>query len=1172
MPAVLVKENWRKKTFTVTGTMHFRTAFIGEDYLSGSGCQVGNKLEITFPWPLNVNFIIEQGAGTLWEADHYSGCNNPECSGCHGETTHTVHDPLGPPCFCCPPDPNYQANVHPVHLHVGWGAIAGEWTGQCDVDFDWDYNLDQRPYGPHCVPEAATQYCEVNDYDVSYSVTVECWTDLFMEVVPYYDQFGSRCEALPGGVFEETYCEHQGDRNGSYLPDIRMRFGEQIHDKGGGVGDVTVHAQITVGGVTHTYEETVERLSVDWTDNTIEFWGEISCSAYGCASRPVEDYIVATWLRTFTQAPTGNDPGIFHYDHQHAVYDATLRVYLDNNRFAFGCRWAHRSLPGIPDPTGWFLTEYWNHAGKITTPYHGTIAESDGTPVTGVQMKLRHGTRPIYEIVHYPGGDEGLWTWGLPAGEVAFVDGADVPWNGWWKLISDAVGSIADPGGPYIIFDTVAEYFDVPEQPPQDNYINQGLVNITNADALFDPFYPQFHDPPESIEFDLNDDAIPDYTDSRVLLKPSLASDVLHWQAVRVDIGVDYGEESAPILTFDGDGWTKNREDLQVTTDNGVKVTGAQIGDWIEQSFLTTKKRLTGARFAHLHWHSDAAGEIKFSVNGRWWVLTADAAGEHESVIDLCRPNYTESADQVQSIIPVELPKNLNLPPLSPGGTHGTDLGTGFGVGRIDEVKFEFNVAGTYIIRTITLYRKTQAEGGFIRIDLNPQSAFYNAGLGNPNRIPAPIDGIPGGEQGGGDCGVYYAGQQDDGTHTWECYLYRAGIVIVDGAVVGEIVIGGPQLTSGFTYDGWTFAMERMASGIFWCIPFDDYCTPTESPAANGVVSLVRLDPPKIGGNLAVPETYVGYLDRVAGELADQQTLSATVRFDVACYAVGFGNVIGSLEKYTKGDIHGIAYKDSDPGFAPGAKVTIVADGVSQNVQTNSLGYFRSHPVRARALDASATVTGKAGTTVTVYPRNRHYGRAIPVGEAGGAARLDLAIAPFGRIYRVYTVASDVYVGHSDNGGKSWTEHQVTTSGDADSPSIECDATGQVWLVYGRSGQVLMRHSNSEGDIWSAEVNVGAGTHPEIYFDPRSEIITVYWVDADAGKIYARRRTAFAWMDDSAFILSTGQADLAASDDVLSATPVLNASGHVGLLYRKPDGTLDFRVSAANGANPYVEP
>jgi hypothetical protein len=434
---------------------------------------------------------------------------------------------------------------------------------------------------------------------------------------------------------------------------------------------------------------------------------------------------------------------------------------------------------------------------------------------------------------------------------------------------------------------------------------------------------------------------------------------------------------------------------LILSTDGGLKATDALAGAWCYKDFILQNRRLTGTRFAKIEWIAPTVGaQLKVSINDKWWILRATAAGAQTTIIDLCRPNCTgggnigplqyrgtdgkllynvgsgklmgecccgdcDTPDQLQSIIPVELPKHLTTPPSG----HEHDLGIGWGIGRVGEVRFDFLTAGTFTISNVKLYRKAAIDGGFCKIWLNPQSAYNN---GRAETDPA----------------VFHAGDAVvDGSIT-TCYLYRSGIIVVDGAVVGEVIMGGPQYLGTGSYPGWLWDWESLStlapdSRIYFpCVPYDSYETPTEGPYANGVVAITLLEPPNYAGIPCIPGCFAPQLDPVRSDLVDLQNLTATLQFDIAKYPCGFGSSIGGIRKMLRGIITGLAYSGRSPYALQNVKV-IEDGGGFWNELTNKLGWFASAKVRGTGEATVDIITGGAHPAVTVHQRNRQYTRAV---------------------------------------------------------------------------------------------------------------------------------------------------------------------------------------------------
>lgn len=999
MAKILVKKAWRTKTFTATGTAWFRSRFInGQNHLDGSGYECG-QVQIVFPTAnVGIGFAIDD-----FYRDVDNSCYDSNCPAEHYSYPATFNQDCHlDPYPHCPHSPEYQACGQTTLLNVSWNMSGPGYGGYAHIPVEYDSNLmlaieSIQP----CLHDGQSAFTQ--EYNISATATIEITyqTDLYCELLGTTETERSGCYPEAGHL-PELYCSRLSDRSGSYLLDTIAKWTENFHDRGDGMANITATITVDVAGLHHVSDASYElSASTEDTENVIDIdmsaihgnWGIDGIGEDAPAA-------TATFTRSFSDAPSYSS---YNAVYQSEVgYDPTrqLKVTLEGNQMSLFATQGHLTTPG-----GGYVATFRDFVGAWSTPYTGSIVNMDGSTVTGVQLMSRINSKPVFHPAAYP--SYGYWDWSTP---LTFSPGDTIEWKGWWRLTSPACGTMATPGGDYVTQDGIAEFMDMPADPrphPGEEglvgTIRQGMINIANIGSLHEPYFDTLHAPAGSLEFHSYDNPpeIPDYADLRVILTPAHALDVLHWNAGQISIGLAAGETSAAIFSFGTTGWTKSRVPLTITGHSGYPaVTNPIIGDWIKQDFTSLNKRLTGTRYAKIDWWSDGAAIVKLWISGYWWLLSATTSGDHTDIIDLCRPNCTLSAGgtgnslqyrssdgalmhdnttgnlvhdcccnscscdapiQRDSIIPTELPEHLWTTSHAPK-THGTDLGRGWGIGRVGEVKIEYRTADTDVaIKTIKLYRKPTNEGGFAKIWLSPQASF------NLNRST-------------GDAAVFYAGRRstmaDTTEYWWDIYRYRAGVLVVDGAVVGEIPIGGftvdgdapNQITGGYVWE-WL----PLNTGVFPCYPYDNYENPT-GLAANGVVSISRLEPPKINNVLAVPGCYAPQLDPLYGSnLTNGQNLTATLRFDMVETKAGFGNVIGGIDKQMRGLVTGLAYNGCNP-YQGTVRITEDGGGI-QDVQTNDIGWYTA---KTRGTgDAVVDITTGTKPSVTVHARNRHETRAV---------------------------------------------------------------------------------------------------------------------------------------------------------------------------------------------------
>ena len=967
-------DKFRTKSWRADGNLYIRTRYFGAGPNGGSGWQYGSIAHINLPF---ANLTVSLG-----------------------------HGPYPSPSvwYVCPGDPSYTPDIQTFEFPGTYNAHGGEFVGGLTKTTQVDANLqaiNPLTWEP-CVPLAYPGFISEYDIAVPFSVEVTGTFDLWGEEEDIPDGAATPCGISPDSTLPDLYCYRLPDRSSTWLLGRRLTLRERVTptatDEHGDYGYVTV--TYNVDGNVHTKQ--VKVYSDVWADDNI-----MSCHLAGATGfRGCPGGVAVGPMATVTFSRTFSDGACTH------TYDGVWDDYMPD---AYGNPTPIRGRVVVSGDTislygdlNWddhyavthqdfIACTFYDRAGAHTSHYGGHLKYADGTAASGVQMMLREGMKPTY---HPPDDTSsiGRWLWDTP---VVFTDSTDVTWGGWWQMNSPII--LDETSGPYYIQAGEATYIDLPNEPAgNEPMISEGLISIVNLESLGEPVFDLDND--GNIELS-NPDY--EYADCRVLLEPGIAQDVFHWDAAQISVGLGPDGTSDPILDWDGTGWTKSRVDLDVSswpyTPGGVQVDDAMAGDWISRTYSDPSLRLTGTAFAKVRWRSAQGGSIELYINGHKWILSASSGGDHETIIDLCRPDctaepggsggtgslqarasdgallYIEStgalaaecccgekascaeAAQVQSVIPIELPRNAFFPPATGTPVHGHELGSGWGIGRVVEVKIGFPDAGDWTISDLRLYRKPSEDHGFVEVWITPQGSFNN------NRVAIRVDGMDGAIEGAGDAGLFYSGFSTDTTHEMTYYEQRIGIVVVDGAVVGEITLGGPYWIDGITYPGWKWLFHDLTAGPMPCFPWDDYETPTRH-CANGVGEVVRLAPPS-----NIPSAFAAYLDPRYGTHIGVEglTLTATYRCDAIQTPVGFGSVIGGIHKVLGGLITGIAFN----GARRASEVYVQIDSAgpdTQLVQTNKLGWFTALVKTTE----DATVYG-ATANITVSPRNRHHSRVI---------------------------------------------------------------------------------------------------------------------------------------------------------------------------------------------------
>jgi hypothetical protein len=316
--------------------------------------------------------------------------------------------------------------------------------------------------------------------------------------------------------------------------------------------------------------------------------------------------------------------------------------------------------------------------------------------------------------------------------------------------------------------------------------------------------------------------------------------------------------------------------------------------------------------------------------------------------------------------------------------THGYDMGLGWGVGIVNTVKMEFltydaNTPLVYSFDNISLYRKSTAEGGFLKVLMTYQGGYVD-NVGGIDDGPGST-GLAAAVTGQGDTALYYAGQSHlvdagNGYYTkWDLYACRKGIVVLDGAVIGEILYGGSEYVdyqNGFV--GWGFHWIGMTKNDpFPVFPLDDTdalrCINAgwkATQGTNGVFYVELLSPPEIDGKVALPAAYAVYLNSVS-TVQDNQIWTATVKTDTVKHKAGMGCFVGSYEKVFRGIVTGLAFRGSQPSSAP---FTLISAGKTETVTPNALGWFESTSHKG---DVQVNIDG----ALNIECRNRHHNRAV---------------------------------------------------------------------------------------------------------------------------------------------------------------------------------------------------
>ncbi len=990
-----IKPNYKTKTWKVAGNVVISSGPIWPGLLPDSmkGLQEGS-----------VDVILPLGTIAVRRTDSYdySGfwvdwCNLPGCTKDHTGGPDEFGVMQGQEYHPCPnyPEPcplsdmtsceNISSHVHTYYTHWGfyvgvpgasevyWGLIPIKYTVDEGLELAMMYNCDENyfyygraySFGSTCAYNLSVS-CEIDmhgangiwyDNDDHYKNSIIHMRKMDRSLSHILDQSITIDEYAHGALhIEGTVGGHKIDTTTSVTPSLLVTEDIRVVQAAtcgypGGYAHPMVTTEISRDGGGHEWSNLV------WEN---EFDGSGSSGAKKYNKLILNDSVASLYVKM--------DPGYVPMTGQGWGGDATIISRCG----AFSVDYS----PLVLDMLGNVIaTSYQFNATVERIPsYTATTYNEDGT---------------IDTMGHWDWDQEHVWT----GGSHTFT------WLGWWTVEGGVINPLNSQ--PYNTSPFSSEFIHLPQAPTPGERMRFGGVRITNLGSTEPNFTGEIY--------------TPEFGDWRVLGMPD-TGELTGVPALRIHLA-DEGIQETPILRFhDIGGWIASNCTATPAVD-GLEVQLTGTDPYIEYDASAMGKWLHGTRFAKIHWYSDAPATIKITISGKWWILHESSAGEHTSEIDLCRPNCTlgtggspgqpglqidpasgkllidsvsgkllgdcccgegtsgscTAAVQAQSLIPIVLPKNIDLPTPAPR-PHGDTWPIGWGVGKIRTVRVEFLTAGVnYELRDIHLYRKTAAEGGFTRVIVMPQSSFPHTNDGTA-LLSNKATGITGAVSGAGDVGIYYAGLQtftDVGEpRTWECFQIPICWIIIDGAIVLEGSMGGPEYISGASvpepYWAWNYFQfsEPSLGGLAPFYPLDDYDAPS-GQVTNGIVTVEPIAAPWED----FPLFLMAQLDYRDSSITDGMELTMSVKCDVFTAYPHVGSPFGGMvPKVLGGQITGLVFEGGAPTRGP---VSVNAPNGVQSIRANRLGWYRS--ARVQSVGGTTLVEG----THTVNARNRWPTRVV---------------------------------------------------------------------------------------------------------------------------------------------------------------------------------------------------
>ena len=394
--------------------------------------------------------------------------------------------------------------------------------------------------------------------------------------------------------------------------------------------------------------------------------------------------------------------------------------------------------------------------------------------------------------------------------------------------------------------------------------------------------------------------------------------------------------------------WTKHNCNAIIESDK-LKVSPTASDPFIEigyETFLPNYNiRLTGTRYAKIYWTCDVPeAEFEIYIGRNSWIIKDDGLNLGYSIIDLCVPSgFKHIINPTQSIVDVEKPLDGSIYPRTRNIVTEFDWDTtaGFGVGRISGIKILPLTADTiYYFDKITLFRKTIAEGGFVKLLVTPSDVWNDSRYVGTDEASS-LDN---------DFAFRWEGNLllDPDYHKDEIHFVRKAILIVDGAPVFELKCGHiyvddyykDEETSPPYYIGTPQVILKDDVTVLIGYPWHDYYNPdTTDYDVNGIFTISQNFSDK--SDFLRENSFVGWLvPGIYEPINDIITIPFNPR--VCRFVCDYGSgLLGSfiLEKLFNGSVCGIAV-DKDYKLIENGSVEITTIDGKVTVSTNKLGWF----------------------------------------------------------------------------------------------------------------------------------------------------------------------------------------------------------------------------------------
>lgn len=611
---------------------------------------------------------------------------------------------------------------------------------------------------------------------------------------------------------------------------------------------------------------------------------------------------------------------------------------------------------------------------------------------------------------------------------------------------------------------------------------------------------------------------------------------------------------------------------------------------------LSLNKRLHG-RFAKLTWkHSEANGTAKLTIGAHTWNLTGHAVAGTSitSLIDLCDPDASTNTTDIQSIIPLELPCELedvtNLRASDTSSKFTWETPRYWGVGRITGMKLEVDGAADAYAEfgPLSLYRATEGEvddkeGGFCKLVILPhQSPWVDS-----RQIGKDRDN-------GADPALIYGGRHnssDPGNVPY--WLYRKGWLIIDGAVVMEFMAGDCHVTKSevfgdqYIYSEYSLFDCDEPTERDWEVPLDaEHYTPNYGfvfPSITYAVGESRVPAtPGVSVNLVIGSTtnellcknlsvaslvggiYTPDEDNVIKVSTQHYVTSINVN-----QGIDAGDYVDTIYGRWKGGLYGFVIDENGRIIKKASMFTVneikktvtdhgVAESHEETYGVGKLGFLITKPVKTR-------YEHQVGTPpVMVKTSNRYMRRFVAHKPAVSSKGISLATSKGSRrVYLADIRGSGIVLRIYYPDSKNFIERTITSeTADRISVCVKYGRVDKLVVIYEQAGTIKQTTSVNEGVDWSDIVTLWQGKTPQVAFSEadNAEIIA-YLAEVSTGvfKICTRRKLGTAEDYEAAVEVCTADTD--ASSDIVFVPG--SKTGVWVLIVKLGDGTLH-RYTSSN--------